>query len=187
MAISTAEAPSEICDALPAWITPSSRNDGLSLASVSGVVPRRRPSSATKPGAAGTGASWPAKSPRSVAAAASSCERAGVLVEGAAGQAPPAGDALGADALVEVAAGELAAGQVGLVALAHERPVRGCRVAAGAERHPRHRLDAARHDEVVLPAHHHARREVERPLARAARAVDRGAGHRSGQPAASTA
>jgi hypothetical protein len=105
---------------------------------------------------------------------------AGVLVEGAARELPPAGDALGADALVEVAAGELAAGEVGPVALAHQRPVQAAEIAARAERHPCHRLDAAGHDQVVLPAHHHARREVERALARAARAVDRGPGHRLG-------
>ena len=44
--MSTADAPSEICDELPAVIMPSSLNAGFSLASVSAVVPSRMPSSA---------------------------------------------------------------------------------------------------------------------------------------------
>ena len=44
--ISTADAPSVICDELPAVILPSSLKAGLSLASVSAVVPSRMPSSA---------------------------------------------------------------------------------------------------------------------------------------------
>ena len=43
--ISTAEAPSVICDELPAVTLPSGLNAGLSLASVSTVVPGRMPSS----------------------------------------------------------------------------------------------------------------------------------------------
>ena len=43
--ISTADAPSEICDELPAVILPSSLNAGLRLARVSAVVPSRIPSS----------------------------------------------------------------------------------------------------------------------------------------------
>ena len=43
--ISTAEAPSEICDELPAVTLPSSLNAGFRLASVSAVVPSRMPSS----------------------------------------------------------------------------------------------------------------------------------------------
>src|SRR5690606_41307453 len=42
--ISTAEAPSEICDELPAVTLPSSLKAGLRLASVSAVVPGRMPS-----------------------------------------------------------------------------------------------------------------------------------------------
>ena len=44
--ISTAEAPSVICEELPAVTLPSGLNAGLSLASVSTVVPGRMPSSA---------------------------------------------------------------------------------------------------------------------------------------------
>ena len=73
---SSAAAPSEICEELPAWITPSSRNDGLSRASVSGLVPRRIPSSAeTIASPARTGTICASNAPRSTAAAASSCDR----------------------------------------------------------------------------------------------------------------
>jgi len=41
----TAQAPSEICEALPAVIVPSARNAGLRPASFSGVVSGRIPSS----------------------------------------------------------------------------------------------------------------------------------------------
>ena len=40
------ESPSEICELLPAWMTPSSRKAGLSAASFSSEVSRRIPSSA---------------------------------------------------------------------------------------------------------------------------------------------
>ncbi len=42
---SNAADPSEICEELPAWITPSSLNAGLSSPIFSMVVPRRMPSS----------------------------------------------------------------------------------------------------------------------------------------------
>ncbi len=42
---SSAAEPSEICEELPAWITPSSENAGLSWPIFSSVVPRRMPSS----------------------------------------------------------------------------------------------------------------------------------------------
>ena len=72
-----AAAPSEICEELPAWITPSSVKAGLSAASFSAVVPRRMPSSAvTTPASVGTPTIWSVNAPRSCAAAASSCERA---------------------------------------------------------------------------------------------------------------
>ena len=74
--ISTAAAPSLICEALPAWMTPPSLKAGLSPASFSGLVPRRRPSSAasTWPSGSSTGAIWPASRPSSVAAASLACE-----------------------------------------------------------------------------------------------------------------
>jgi hypothetical protein len=74
---SSAAAPSEICEAFPAWITPSALNDGLSLARVSGVVPRRSPSSVSnnRPSSSTTGMIWSANTPASMAAAARACER----------------------------------------------------------------------------------------------------------------
>src|SRR6266568_3898461 len=69
--ISTAAAPSLICEELPAWMTPPSLKAGLSPASFSGLVPRRRPSSVsnTRPSGSSTGAIWPASRPSSAAAA----------------------------------------------------------------------------------------------------------------------
>jgi hypothetical protein len=46
---SRAPEPSEICDELPAVITPFSRNAGFSPASVSTLEPRRSPSSTCRP------------------------------------------------------------------------------------------------------------------------------------------
>ena len=69
--MSRAAQPSEICELLPAWMTPSSRKAGLSAASFSSEVSRRMPSSAvSSPSGPLTGTSWPAKAPSSVAAAA---------------------------------------------------------------------------------------------------------------------
>ena len=57
---SSAAAPSEICDELPAWITPSSWKAGFRPASFSAVVPRRMPSSSctTAPSSVNTGTIW---------------------------------------------------------------------------------------------------------------------------------
>ena len=77
--ISSAAEPSEICEELPAVITPpSGLNTVFSLASTSTVVPRRIPSSAliSSPLSFVTGAIWPSNRPASWAAAAFSCEPA---------------------------------------------------------------------------------------------------------------
>ena len=70
--MSSAAAPSLICELLPAWITPSGLNTVLSLARPSRVPPRRKPSSVstTVPSSSFTGVICPAKRPSSVAAAA---------------------------------------------------------------------------------------------------------------------
>ena len=74
--ISSAAAPSEICDELPAWMTPSSLNAGFSPASFSTVLPRRTPSSATTGSpSVNTGMICVSNAPLSCAVAASSCER----------------------------------------------------------------------------------------------------------------
>src|SRR5271165_2094016 len=74
--ISSAALPSLIWELLPAWITPSSLNAGLSLAIVSSVPPRRTPSSVstTVPSSRVTGVICPVNRPSSMAAAAFSCE-----------------------------------------------------------------------------------------------------------------
>ena len=74
--IISAAAPSLICELLPAWITPSGLNAGLSWASFSSVEPRRTPSSVsiTVPSSSLTGVICPANLPSSMAAAAFSCE-----------------------------------------------------------------------------------------------------------------
>ncbi|KLL95357.1 hypothetical protein NJ76_27420 [Rhodococcus sp. IITR03] len=72
---SNAAAPSEICDELPAWMTPSSAKAGFRPASFSTVDPRRTPSSTdTTPASVGTGTICASNAPRSSAAAARSCE-----------------------------------------------------------------------------------------------------------------
>src|SRR4051794_26782125 len=74
--ISSAAEPSEICEELPAWMTPSSLKAGLSEPSFSMVPPRRTPSSVsiTTPSGLVTGAIWFLNRPSSMAAAAFSCD-----------------------------------------------------------------------------------------------------------------
>ncbi len=74
--ISSAAEPSEICDALPAVMTPSGVKAVLSPASVSTVVPGRMPSSCstTVPSGRVNGAICASKRPSARAAAAFSCE-----------------------------------------------------------------------------------------------------------------
>jgi hypothetical protein len=116
-----AAAPSEICDALPAWMTHwisgkrsdissgSGRRaearerldrgalaDALVAVDLSPVGPRRVTS---------TGSSSSAKRPSSVAAAARRCDSGGERVELLARQPPLGGDQLGGDALVDQALG----------------------------------------------------------------------------------
>ena len=106
--ISTAAAPSEICDELPAVCTPSSRATGFSVASFSSVRLAQALVALDRVGRAGRLARprrrrrrrpathWPSKRPSAHARAARCCEskpkRVGVL----AGDAPLVGDALGA-------------------------------------------------------------------------------------------
>ena len=82
---STAAAPSEICDELPAVCTPSGRATGFSVASFSSDVSRRPSSRATRCVApvgvpssprsgASTGTHWPSKRPSAHARAARSCD-----------------------------------------------------------------------------------------------------------------
>ena len=73
---STAAAPSEICDELPAVTVPSSLNAGLSAASASRVVSRRMPWSVARSSpSASSGMISRSKRPSSVARTASWCER----------------------------------------------------------------------------------------------------------------
>ena len=78
----SAAAPSEICEALPAVIVPSGPNAGGSWASESGVVSGRMPSSASTTETAprrpvtSTAAISSADRPEALALAARSCERA---------------------------------------------------------------------------------------------------------------
>ena len=75
-AITTAAAPSTIPELLPACSTPSSLNDGLSVASVSTVVPGRGCSSRSnaRPSGSFTGTISFAKKPFSIAVAALRCD-----------------------------------------------------------------------------------------------------------------
>ena len=78
----TAQAPSEICEAEPAVIVPSAANAGRSLASASAVVSARTPSSVSKISGSprrcgtGTGTISSASRPFLIASAASWCDRA---------------------------------------------------------------------------------------------------------------
>ena len=101
--ISSAAAPSLICEALPAWMTPSSLNAGLSPASFSGrgAAAQALVGGRAWPSGSSTGAIWPASRPASVAAASLACEARENSSSWPRGQAPLLGDHLGADALVE--------------------------------------------------------------------------------------
>ena len=164
----SAAAPSEICEAVPAVTTPSARNGVLSVASFSSVVSRRMPSSCFTPA---TGSISASNSPASCARAAAAWLASAYSSSWAAGEAPPRGHHLGADALVELGRPRSAPGP---------RPVRVGAGRAGAHRHPGHRLDAAGHHQVGLPGDHRGGGEVQRLLARPALPVERGAGHRLG-------
>ena len=101
---STADAPSVICDELPAVILPSSLNAGLSLASVSAVVPSRIPSSrviisALPSTSIGTGTISLSNRPSSVGLRRAPLALGAERVEVLAGEAVLVGDHLGADAL----------------------------------------------------------------------------------------
>ena len=115
--MSTAEAPSVICDELPAVTLPSGLNAGFSLASVSAVVSGRMPSSAVTissvsmslPVSLSSGLAWTgmislSKRPSSVAWAARCWLLGAEGVEVLAGEAPLLGDQLGRDALGHEAA-----------------------------------------------------------------------------------
>ena len=126
------------------------------------------PSSAvTTPPSVNTGTIWSVNAPASCAAAARSCDCAEYSSRRVRGQIPLLRDHLRGDALVE---------RETVIAGKRFRPVRHAGGARGAQRHPAHHLDAAGHHDVLLAGHHGLHGEVQRLLARSARAVDRGAG-----------
>ena len=175
--ISSAAAPSVICEELPAVTRPpssSGRNDGLSLASDS-IVVSRRPSSifTSAPSAPSTGRISRSKRPSRGGPGrpllAPGAERVHVL----AGDAPLVGDQLGRDALrhepalVGVAGADLRAERVAELAVGHR----------GAHRHTGHHLDAGGDDDVVGAGDHALGGEVGGLLAGPALAVDGRARH----------
>ena len=171
--ISTAAAPSLICEELPAWMKPFSLKAGFSPASFSGVVPRRRPSSVstTRPSGSSTGAIWDFRAPASIAAASLACDCAGELVQLVAGEAPLLRYHLRADALVEGDA--VAFPHLGAAGAAELGVPRG-----RADRHRAHHLHAARHGHVVLAGDQPGGGEVDRLLGGPALPVDGGRGDR---------
>ena len=183
--ISTAAAPSEICDDVPAVTVPVSEKAGFSPASFSSEVSRRTPSSASSspltsaaPGTSGctrasSGTISLAKRPSSVARAARWCERSANSSISSRRDLPAPGDLLGALALVDQ-----------LEALRVERPVGLARPGLGRrpDRHPAHRLHAGADGHVHGARHDGLGGEVDGLLGRAALAVDRRAGHRLGEP-----
>ena len=155
-------------------MTPSSLNAGFRPASFSTVVPRRMPSSATTGSpSVNTGMICVSNAPSSCAVGGALVRARGVLVETGPREAPLLRDQLRGDALVER---EIA------IAGKHFRPVRHASGPRRTQRYPAHHLDTARHDDVLLAGHHGLHREVQRLLARPARAVDGGPGMLSGQP-----
>ena len=176
--MSTAEAPSVICEELPAvTLPPSGLKAGLSLASVSTVLSGRMPSSAVS------------SSSVSVALVVADGHRDDLVLEAAlgggpggplvalgregvellAGDAPLVGDHLGPDALADQAAllgvAGHHAGPEGVAELAHDR---------GAHGRAGHALDAGGDHDVVGAGHDALGGEVERLLGGAALAVDGG-------------
>ena len=177
--ISTADAPSVICDELPAVTRPpssSDRNDGLSVASDSSV---RLPQPFVGGHRSAVGADAPAGSParsgpRLSPGAASRWLRTPNASSSSRVMLPLVGDQLGGDALRHEPA------LVG-VASADARPERIAELAVGhrrSHRHAGHHLDAGRDDDVVGAGDHALGGEVGGLLARSALAVDRRAGHR---------
>ena len=176
--ISTAEAPSEICDELPAVILPSSLNAGFSLASVSAVVPSRMPSSVVSISVSPS-TSTGDRDDLVLEAALGGGLRGALLAQGAervevlAGDAVLVGDHVGADALRRQAGLGVAVELLLREREAHALHDRGAHRGAG------HDLDAGGDDDVVGAGHHALRGEVHRLLARAALAVDGGGRARS--------
>ena len=99
-----AAAPSLIWDELPAWMTPSGLNAGLSVANFSIVVPRRTPSSVsnTSPSGKANGAISFVNRPSSIAVAALSCDARENSSSLRPGELPAVGHQLGAESLVEL-------------------------------------------------------------------------------------
>ena len=179
--ISTAAAPSVICDELPAVTRPPLGRRGTparAATSVSTSVSRTPSSRVTgSPSARRPATISPRSGPRRPPARAS----AGLAAERVhlvAVDRPLVGDQLGRDALrhqpalVGVARAEPRAERVAVLAVGHRR----------AHRHPGHHLDTAGDDDVVRAGDHALGREVRGLLARPALAVDGRAGHRLGPP-----
>ena len=175
---STAAAPSLICDEFPAVITPSGLNAGLSAASRSAVVSGRMPSSTVITPRRTVDAhrhrhelAVEAGFVRGARGALLRLERE--LVELLAREPPLLGDELGRDALRHEVRDSARPGACRTgSAPSTDEPI-GTRVM----------LSTPGGDHDVVRARHHALRgEVQRLLRRAALAVDRGAGHRVGEP-----
>ena len=176
--ISTAAAPSEICDDVPAVTVPVSEKAGFRPASFSSEVSRRTPSSAREQPAHVGRARDVGVHPRLerhdlvgeaalVGGPGRPLVRAqGELVHLLAGDLPAPGDLLGALALVDELEALLVERAVGLA-----RPGLGGR----PDGHPAHRLHAGPDGDVHGPRHDGLGGEVDGLLGRAALAVDRGA------------
>ena len=188
--ISTAAAPSVICDELPAVITPSGLNAGFSVASFSSVVSGRMPSSwstmrlAVVGSVTSTGTISRSKRPSSRGAARPAGATAtDELVVVLARDAPLLGDELGRDALRHEVRDSgsviIGAEREAVLAVGDRRAHR--HAASWSRRRRRSRRRSA-------PAITPCAAKCDRLLRRAALAVDRGAdGTDSGKPAASAA
>ena len=191
--ISTAEAPSVICDELPAVTLPSGLKAGLSLASVSAVVPGRMPFVGLHEVVDLDDLAGLLVEPlldhrddlvvEATLVVACSGELLAAGAEGVevfAREAPLVGDELGRDALRHEAA------HVG-VAHADRRAEREAERAVahrGAHRDEAHDLDAGGDDDVVRAGDDALRGEVGRLLRRAALAIDGGGRDRLGEAGA---
>ena len=174
--INVAAAPSEICDELPAVITPSGLNTGFSWASFSADESARMPSSRVIVSEPVVGHD---RNRDDLVLEATLLGRAGGAPVGLqrervvlfAGDPPLLRDHLRRDPLRHE-----------VVALEHLGPERcAARQERRAHRHARHALDAGRDHDVVRAGDHALRREVRGLLRRAALTVDRRPGDGVGE------
>ena len=149
--ISSAAAPSEICDALPAVIEPPSRNGALSSASFSTVDPRRIPSSSwTNPSPTATGTISVGEQAGVLGGGGPFVRGNGVLVELGPRELVLGGDPLRAGALVEATVEPGSLQLLGVPGHCRSAELSRALDVGGSHRDAGHHLDASGDDDVRL-------------------------------------